>query len=54
MTQTEHDFEQPSAKMKRLEKEVERLSILVSRCNCLTMQEYEATLDELKKESENE
>lgn len=33
-------------------KENERLSILVGRCNCLTSDEYEATLDKLKEQSE--
>lgn len=31
-----------------LRKENKRLQILVNKCNCLTMQEYEATLEELE------
>jgi len=33
-------------------REARRLNILVGRCNCLTMKEYEATLEELKEQSE--
>ena len=35
-----------------LEAEVERLTILVGRCNCLSMDDYTATLEQLKEEAE--